>query len=406
MANEPLKVEFKVASCRKIPNPYHADGNDDNLGKQQLFEVIADVRDIPDNFPMETNPREQNLNTKVSKRIRSTLLGTDSDFYLLNRGILLSAKEVNFNAYTKVLSVVFEDFKVHGNVDGGHTYKVILENRGSIDSNITQYVKIEILTGVEDIYQDLAEARNTSTQVKDTSIGNLKGCFDIIKNCLKDQPYSENISYYENDEGEIAIAEILAILNMFNIDRYKVEENKDFPTVSYNANRTCRDYYLTEIEGKDQSKNPYVKMLPIMVDIFKLYDQLECNMANYYKQTTPGGKYGLIKGVVTTKNGKCYKSKFYQKDIYHQTAKGLLYPIIAAFRALVEERDGKYSWICSPFDVMKDKGPTLVSSIIERLRANGNNPNAVGKDTQQWRTLFQVVKIEQQQALIQKLMNR
>ena len=403
-----LVIEFKVASCRRIPNPYLTEGKDENLIGPQLYEVIVDVRDVPDNFPMKTNPRDQNLNTKVSKKIKASLLGTDSDFYLLNRGILLSAKDITFNAYSKTLTVAFEDLNVHGNVDGGHTYKVILDNRDAMDPNVTQFVKIEILTGVEDIYQDLAEARNTSTQVKEASIGNLKHRFDIIKDCIKSESYSNNISYYENDEGDIAIGEILAILNMFNIDRYAVNNDMSFPTVSYSANKTCLDYYLDYIDrftGDDKCKNPYIKMLPIMIDIFKLYDHLECNMATYYKVATPGGKYGSIKGVVTAKDGKSYHSKFYGTNMVHQTAKGLIYPVIAAFRALVIEENGKYGWICDPYEVMDNVGPVLVSSIIERLRANGNNPNAVGKDTQQWRTLFQSVKIKQQEALINKLLN-
>ena len=88
------------------------------------------------------------------------------NFYLLNRGILLSAKDVSFNNYSNELTISFENCEVRGNVDGGHTYRTILQYRDQLDQG-QQYVKIEILTGIEGIFQSLAAARNTSVQVQD-----------------------------------------------------------------------------------------------------------------------------------------------------------------------------------------------------------------------------------------------
>ena len=48
------------------------------------------------------------------------------------------------------------------NIDGGHTYKIVCEHKGE---NLEQYVQFEVMTGVEDIIENLAEARNTSVQV-------------------------------------------------------------------------------------------------------------------------------------------------------------------------------------------------------------------------------------------------
>ena len=63
-------------------------------------------------------------------------------------------------------------------MDGGHTLRVLLENRDELDEG-KQYVKLEILTGVEGIFEDLAAARNTSTQVQDKSIANLRDYFSL-----------------------------------------------------------------------------------------------------------------------------------------------------------------------------------------------------------------------------------
>ena len=61
-----------------------------------MYIAICDVKDLPGDFPMETNPREQKMTTNVAKKIKESLLNTSElDFYLLNRGILLSAKDVS-----------------------------------------------------------------------------------------------------------------------------------------------------------------------------------------------------------------------------------------------------------------------------------------------------------------------
>ena len=66
---EALTIVFPAQSFRRIPNPYlkEADGN----RNENMYVAICDVKSIPDNFPMETNPREQNLNTNVAKKIIS-----------------------------------------------------------------------------------------------------------------------------------------------------------------------------------------------------------------------------------------------------------------------------------------------------------------------------------------------
>ncbi|MBN3416147.1 hypothetical protein FDA95_11555 [Clostridium botulinum] len=83
----------------------------------------------------------------------------DRSFHLKNRGILLSAKSVKFDNINNELTIKFEDENVHGNVDGGHTYHAILEVRNKIKH--IQYVKLEIMTGMEDIFEDVVAARNT-----------------------------------------------------------------------------------------------------------------------------------------------------------------------------------------------------------------------------------------------------
>ena len=394
--NSPLTLSFPVASFRKIPNPYQSASKNAGLQKPEMYVLICDVKDIPTMIPMKTNPREQKLTTNVAKKISTSLMSlADANFYLLNRGLLLSASTINFDNTKNMVSIKFDDLSLHGNVDGGHTYKIIKSKQDQIDYG-QQYCKIEVLTGIEDFFEDLASARNTSVQVKDQSIAELEGRFDLIKKSVATEPYARDINYKEFDVNRIDISDILAILNLFNIDKFPVESSMS-PVNSYSAKKTCVDAYInaSKDEDKNGSINPYTKMAPLMVDIIKLFDTLEVNMADYYRgDSTCIKKYGSITGVVTLKSGNDeYLSKFYQNKMKYITPTGFLYPILGSFRALVEEKDGMYQWKCNPFQIMTKIGPTLVEQTINMSRQLGNNPNATGKSQNLWNQLLMQVRL-------------
>lgn len=385
-------LKFRVSSFRKIPNPYLASKNEGEK-KPEMYELLCDAKDIPDSIPMGTNPREQKLTTSVAKKIQASLTNhVDLNFYLLNRGILLSAESITYDNIKNECTVVFSDPEVHGNVDGGHTYKIILQNRHLLDKG-EQYVKIEILTGVEDFFEDLAAARNTSVQVKDKSMEELREHFDLIKDAIGNEPFYEDISYKENDAKRIDILDILAIMNMFNIDRYPLK-SKSYPITSYSGKATCLEYYIKAYKENenDKTKNPYYKMSKILPDICKLYDKIESNIGDYYNRSVAvGGKYGAVTGVATHKSGPGFKTKFYQSDKQYLSPNGFIYPILASFRALIEEKNGFYQWKKDPFLTLDTCGVDLAAATVDVSRRKGNNPNATGKEPMLWSNLFMCI---------------
>ena len=389
--HEKRTLTFKVQSFRRIPNPYLK--SEEGEKGAEMYIAICDVKDIPDNFPMETNPREQKMTTNVAKRIKESLLNaSELNFYLLNRGILLSAKDVSYSNYSNEMTISFEDSEVHGNVDGGHTYRTILQYRDQLDRG-QQYVKIEILTGIEGIFQSLAAARNTSVQVQDKSIAELEDRFDIIKNTLANESYISRVFFKENDTGDIDVADLLALLNMFNITRYNGMVS--FPINSYSSKKKCIDLYIADHKQYGESgENPYVKMIGIMPDIFRLYDAIEVGMNKFYRQKNPGGRYCSTKGVQVPKPGQQFHSKFLGNDLDVASPNGFIYPILGAFRALVEEKDGQYRWKKNPFAVLENVGADLVESTVSMSRSLGNNPQSVGKEANIWKTLYMTVAFE------------
>ena len=393
MENE-LKLSFKVDSFRKIPNPYLKSQNPAET-TPEMYIMICDVMDLPVDIPMDTNPRKQSLKTDVAKDIISSLIQPDEqrNFYLLNRGLLLSADTISFNNETNVATVTFSDFDKHGDIDGGHTYEIIKKYR--VSENMArgeQYVKVEVLTGVEDMFEQLAKARNYSVKVQEKSMAELEKKFDIIKDALKDQPYFDKIRYVENEmDKEIDILTIVSILNMFNIDRYPNTMNSSFPINSYSSKASCLKTYLEAYkEYQDGPDNPYVKMKPIMPKIIELYDYLECNVSKFYKGDSREMKqYGKIVGVtVAADKKKKFWSRFFGNEMQYSTVNGLLYPVIGAFRAIVEEYDGVYRWKKDPIEVLDKLGASLEALVIQQSRDFKNNPNATGKSLGIWQSLY------------------
>ncbi|MEW4425903.1 AIPR family protein [Paenibacillus pabuli] len=382
------KVKFKVESFRKIPNPNGIINEDTKKKASEMFYIIADVQNLPADIPTQTNPREQNMRTKVASRIREGLVSQNTDFFLLNRGMLISAKDVKFDNVNSEVTIFFEDVEVHGNVDGGHTYKTIIDNRSQLSASNRQFVKIEILTGIEDIFEDVAAARNTSVQVQDKSIAELKDKFDeIIKKTLEKEPFSNSIAYKENEDKPIDVMEVLSVLYMFNLDSFPETDN--VPVSAFSGKQACTKAYINAFDENiaDQTKNPYYKMRSVMADLFKLYDLVECKMERKYREAHSTGAYGRTKGVEV---GGFY-SKYYNNQIEYRSPKGFIIPIVGAFRALLQESEGDYSWKADPFDIFEEIGKELVTETVERSRTLGNNPGAVGKDSGHWKQLYRSV---------------
>ena len=296
--------------------------------------------------------------------------------------------------FNNELTLQFTDDEYHGDIDGGHTYMIINENGGSLERG-KQYVKIEILTGVESIFQDLAAARNTSTQVQDKSIAELENKFDIIKAVLfaPDSPLKSKIYFKENDAGDVDVADLIAILSMFNLKQYSSRE--DAPVGSYSGKKKCVDNYIAEYDQNGLSiENPFVKMQHIMMDILELHDLIEENMERFYKDKVASGRYGSVKGVgiKNEKNKDLFRSKFFQRELDYITPNGFVYPILGAFRALLKVgADGYYEWKKDPKELLMRTGAELVFTTIDRSRSLGNNPQSVGKDSGNWKQLYQTV---------------
>lgn len=285
---------------------------DDPLGNETPRKYIfyAKTCDVPEGIPMSTNPRDQKLNSTVANAITESLLSNDGQFHLKNRGIILSAKRVRYDNRLQEVTIDFEDESCHGNIDGGHTYKILLENK---DKVLEQYVQFEVMTGVEAMIADLAEARNTSIAVDAKSMAELREKFDPIKEGLEGLPFFNRISFKQNQITKdtdtkkalkmIDARDIVSIICMFNIDKYNSAEH---PTKAYSGKQAMLNEYLDDPEH-------YRKFVNVIPDLFDLYDAIETEFAVAYNEN--GRMYGRKSYSGYKEGSPVGKSKFCMSDI-------------------------------------------------------------------------------------------
>lgn len=336
--------------------------------------AYVDVSDIPNCIPMECNPRQQNMKSAVVKGIKESLLAQDGLFHIFNRGITLVAEDVQEN--DNILTINFEDIETQGCIDGGHTYKSILECQEQIKHG-TQQVTVEILTGetVSANFTKLAMARNRSQQVKDQSLAELDKAFDWIKNTLKNEPYFNEVFYKENECGSINIEHIIWLMTVVN--------TKIFPDIlsspGIRPGVSMKGFIAADKKYGLTNDNPYFAAKDILIDLIKVYDYIEQHFADGYKSS-----YGKIKAV---KIGK-YKTLFYKNSIRFKNPTQFVNPVISALRAIVgvSEENGNLYWKVDPMEFIETALPNLSSIQIEIYRADRMLERCRAKET--YRTLF------------------
>lgn len=265
------------------------------------------------------------------------------------------------------------------------------------NDNLDQYVQFEVMTGVEDIIEKLAEARNTSVQVDEKSMAELKQKFDPIKEGLEGMSFYPRIAFKQNQQAfddntnkklkMIDAREVVSIVNMFNIDKF---DSVTHPIKAYSSKANMLDMYLKDPEY-------YRKYVNIMPDIFDLYDAIETEFADAFNNT--GGRYGRKK-YAGYKDGKVIgTSKFGLQKIKYKIPDGLIYPAVAAFRSLVvyNSNTEKYEWKngVNPINVWDKCKENMTVQIMNFATAIGDNPNAVGKDSNIWNLAYMTVLLQQ-----------
>lgn len=395
------QFKFKVNAVRTIASPYKKDEKDEAT-KETIYYLLANMRDIPEGMPLDVNPRVPKMSTNVAKRLINAVTEPETDFYINNRGIVISAKSFSFNSADSEVTIDIgnqddeNDKFSYGILDGGHTYTAIIENRDKIPEDIEKYVRIEVITNVVNITR-LSDARNTSVQVSDIALFNLEDSFEDIRNAISKEVYADKIAYKDNDNKPISISELLRLMYAFDIKKYP--DDVVAPIQSYSGKAQVFKRY------KEAYDTPFyrslTKQIPVLVNLYDTVEKEIVDKYNEYKraQGLSHPHFGNVKGVEYIEKGT--ETGFLKQKTDYAVSSGYLYPIFGAFRALLkfDDEKGEVSWQFDPIEIWHEIGASIAQNTFE----TSNNPQLAGKDKQLWLSNYRIVETQSLRKLLKNM---
>lgn len=418
-----FRISAPADHVRSIKDP-----NNENV---RVAHAYVNINELPQNIPLDPDPRRPKDKGAVPNRLISSLKTDDGRFHLLNRGITISVKQYDFdNKRNRLTLVIPEEDDRYGIIDGGHTYhaicKAIAEEKKRISKLAkaaesaanespqpsteevlsNQFVHLEILEGIEPQLADIAEARNFSIALKNWTLANYRDKYEWLMEALGKEYAKSTIRVSENDGQPVGIMDVIQVLGAINPILYSDER----PAHEAYANVSkLLEYFIDE-----EDKYGFRKLAPVSRDILHLYDYIRDNFRKSYNAPDDTGKRGLFgarKEAQEAQKKRAAKKRatYYWLDPLSGPKvgdavidKGLAIPLISGFRVLLEERDGGFAWLTDPVKFFDDYGTKLVRTIMNVSDNVGNDPHVVGRDPQVYRQLTSEVRRWYLEGQIQK----
>ncbi len=369
---------------------------DDPGGRVARKEIVVSLDQYPYDFGLGPNPRQPVLTSPVSKRIGETLDEAWRDFHLLNRGVTVVAKSVEYDNRTQRMRLTLdeteEEKRLYGILDGGNTNARINGWREKLSDDEASerlkdcFVNVQVLIpqlkgapepGLEmqELLNDIKEARNTSVQVKTKSLADARRHFDALKSVLQNEPYFGEISWHEGQGGSIDALQIVTLLMMYYPTFCNAADGGE-PSNAYGHKERCLDAFLEYAEKEPDQLEKWIKILPQMI---RLFDELQVGFPKYYT-----GVFGKINEVQIyderryERGNKKYrktpsKSQFLGIQMKYAYPVGWLYPVFAAFRLLAspDKSNGRVAWKRDPVKFWEDHGEEICKRYEPHITAAG-----------------------------------
>lgn len=385
-----MAVKFKVEALRTLASPYRREKEDES-SFETIYYLLVDMKELPDGISLDVNPRKPKMSTNVAKSLLNAVVEPTTDFYINNRGIVISAKFLSFNSNNSEVTIDIGDQEdetdrhLYGILDGGHTYTAIMMKRDAIPADAHKFVRVEVITNVQTVTR-LSDARNTSLQVSDMALFNLDDKFENVKEAIFGQPYADQIAYKDNEDKPIHISELLRLVYAFDIEKYP--DDNAAPVQSYSGKtqvfKRYRDAFETPLY------QALVKQLPLLVE---LYDTIERELPEKYKDYKKGmgvstPRFGSVRGIETLESETT--TEFLSIPTKYSVSSGYIYPIFGAFRSLLRFEQDTLSWIFEPLELWNEVGVSIVQNTFE----TSTNPQLAGKDKQLWLANYRIVETQ------------
>lgn len=359
----------------------------------EVYSFLVSNNDIPENLPLDPNPRKQNIDRKVYREIADSLEqgthdknGDRTPFHLKNQGMLVIATDVKRDR--NKLSVTFS--RGDGIVNGGHSHKIVSVKKHSLKE--AQFIKVEILVNVPERYKvPMAKGNNTGIQTTQSTIHNLNGHYDWIKKIYEDKPVILNkIKFEQNEDNKpLPIEDMIGTLAIIDPTLPDPNvEHKGAPGIARHASNVYQNRNIL-LANYERDLPDFKKFNEILPDVMLFRDFIQKHSPAFWNER--GGKAGRC---------EIFNNKatliFMEEEVEDSFDKAILYPIMSAFRQLIEEVDGVYKWKV-PFpkvlSIFEDNAHSLIKMTMDSFKAHKSSISQVGRDKSHWDNLYKTLEL-------------
>ena len=378
-----MKIELMVQSIKSHP--------DSNNPKRKEHTAIVDVVELwkADEITTDANPRHQNMKTTVTRGIKESLLGNDGYFRYKNQGITINCSSIDLvNDPSKPIVIELSENPddQNGVINGGHTYRTILDTCEQLNSEddlkpetelSNQSVLVRFFSGIEERESivSIAEGQNSSVAVTKEAFIHMNKGFDDLINKLP-PVWEDQIQFKQNEMKEDGTTpfvmdsrDLLGLIWATNSSKFPSNGIEKVMTRSYSSKSSLVTAYEKDpidfLVTKEKLKN-----------LLFLRDYILCTAEKIYN--TNGGRFGGLR--ISEKFSKNQVAYLYDKVPERTLNRGAFLPLIASFRVF-EER-GMFD-----FETMKkawdDYGYEMILQ-INKLVDERESITEVGKDSFCW----------------------
>jgi len=375
-------MTLRLAGLKPFADPTYRPAADLSKGSSHIstgmshYVGLVRVDDLPAGVSNQTNLRNANTKTKVSKDVAESLRSNDGEFHLKNKGITLTASKVELvDGTADTYAVELNSDSHDGILDGGHTYTIIQEakNDGAVVDR--QYVFVFIrVNAPAGLTSKMAEGLNKATAVSVGSLANRLNEYAWIKAALTDQQVAA-ISWRQNDPGVVKAEDLVAIL-------FALQKDRGDLVVSAYASKARA---LAEMR---YDRSPFLRQGPLVRDCFKTHEFLTERLAV---------DLGPVLGSGVLERGKAPRPRLFTEGpaITSRAVRGVVLPVLSAFRAaIISDQDGDrfdrpYEAIVLLYEAAKKD---LLKVIQAEWQASRNDPGAFGKRKETWSAILKVIE--------------
>jgi hypothetical protein len=374
-------LRIPTSQFRSLPQP-------SGTGKIGVFYTRA--QHVPDELWnwRDVNPRDVKTTTRVYTDIVDTLVNEPARFHERNRGLTISAAELEFDDKRREVVISMDDPKLHGVVDGGHTLHAIIAAKTQPKENgWPADVFLKVLTHIPpEQIAEIAGGLNSSQQVDQRSLENLNNHFQRLKDVLSGQPYADKIAYKMNQDQPIDVREILYYLAVFDCDEYS---DLKHPTALFGRKEGIVRTFASQAEAGAGSFDILISRAP---EILALRDEIEKRVLNQAENI------GLFR---VGKNERVRSKKNLENFLYFldipiegKIPLGWIMPMLGAFRANVhwDKANRAFDWIVSNETLLDDCLDGLIAGIKDIHATENSRPEYVGRNAMSWRICYERVQ--------------